>query len=65
MPEGVGGWWRGLSGRQDKEKVDLWNKCLLSSAACRFRSNNELCWRLEHIGDLNQRKVGREAISLC
>lgn len=51
--------------RQDKEKVDLWNKCLLSSAACRFRSNNDLCLRLEHTGDLNQRKVGREVISLC
>lgn len=32
---------------QDKEKVDLWDKCLLSSAECQFRSNNDLCWTLE------------------
>lgn len=31
-----------LSGRQDKEKVNLWYKCLLFTLALLFRSNNGL-----------------------
>ncbi len=37
----------GLSVVQDKERVNLYNKWLLSALACQFRSNNDLCWRLE------------------
>lgn len=59
----------GLSGGQDKERVNLYNKCLLSALACQCRSNNDLCWRLKLFLGLNHRPhwtlAGREGIPLC
>lgn len=52
-------------GGQDKERVNLYNKCLLSALACQLRSNNGLCWRLGLFLELNRRLQWVERESPC
>lgn len=50
---------------QDKERVNRYNKCPLSTVACQFRSNNDLCWRPELFLELNHRLLCAERESPC